>query len=497
MTHPFRKLTPRGRIALVTAVMALVWGAMIFCQGIRTPVHSADWALMSEVGRGLANGRTLYVDTMDQKGPLCYLTYALLWFAFHTPTAVFVASNVIIWAFLSWSSNIAARIVEEAGRPWAHLVAQVAFAAVMIVPHVGCIEEWLIPFGMLGLLWVRRLIDGEEVKALCWVVVGCAAAFALWSKFTCVAQFVFLLAYAAAHKGTRGLGKAAAIALGSCVLASAAVLLWVWLAGSFEGMLEHHIFAATSGYAERMSMPRYLETSSNPSSTHVSSFFVGLPVALLSLAFVMRRADRKLLALAGGAALMVCCFATFVGYYRFQLAPLAVLGVVEMPDPAWTMRPFRWVEALFRDHHLLYQLLSIAGIALAAYGTCAGTTGSVESAAKMRETLHEAVGDSKSVIVWQFNHTWAFAELGLEYPYVMPARYNASQDLWDETAGKDVYDQRWQYVIVVVNDPDIKEGTRVNVANTTFPVIARYSNMAVVDAGGGEDALTCEPYRCP
>ena len=54
--------TPRKRIACVGIVMALVWGAMMVCQAIHEPAFSPDWSLMSEVGRRMALGDTLYVD---------------------------------------------------------------------------------------------------------------------------------------------------------------------------------------------------------------------------------------------------------------------------------------------------------------------------------------------------------------------------------------------------------------------------------------------------
>lgn len=487
--------TSRKRIALVTSVMALLWGAIILCRGLRGTCYSADWTLMSEVGRRLALGGTLYVDAIDQKGPLCYAAYALVWQLAHTQVCAYVVSNVLAWAMLVASTFVSALMVEESRRPWAHLFVQALLTAVILVPHVGCIELWLAPFGLLAALWIRRLARGETVPDVCWVVVGLAAAFSLWAKFTCCAQFVFLLCYGAAQENTRGLGRAVAIALGTCVLASVGVLVWMWQAGSFDAMMEHYIYAASNGYAERMSLLDYL-TEDNLSTTHALSFFVGMPVALWAIGMTARTAKRRLLVVVGGGILVVCCFATFVGYYRFQLAALAVLGACEMTGEPWEFPPARLIDKYIGRKHVLL-VASMAAIVAATVHACNYTLDTMQDADEMRTALHDTVGDDDSVLVWQFSHTWVFGELGLDYPYAMAARYNASQDTWDSTAGADVDLHKWRYIVVSIEDGTVEKGDTVTVSNTKLSVLATSHNMAVVDGAATPDALSCEPYRLP
>ena len=500
--------------------MALVWGAMIVCQGMRTPCHSADWDLMSEVGRRLAVGDVLYVDAMDQKGPLCYATYALEWLVARSQMQAYVFSNVAVWLLLVATSLITARIVEEEKKTWLHPIAQALLAGVLIVPHVGCVETWLVPFGLLGALWVRRLSRGATVAKWCWVVVGLSAAFAVWAKFTTAAQFVFLLCYAAAHGPARasghrpkhmathgtdgeycrsvfpsGLGLAAAVALTTCALASALVLLWMWRAGSLEGMFAHYLRAASDGYAERMSMLKHL-SSGNPSTTHMASFFVGLPLALWAVFMIARKTRRRWLVIAGGTVYIVCCFATFVGYYRFQLAPLVVLGACELTGTPPRLAPLRWFDEHIGIRYLAW-LASIAAIAMATAYTCNGTAGVFAKSQRMRETLHDTVGDSTSVLVWQFDHTWVYGELGIDFLYPTPARYNADQDLWDATAGADLDAGRWRYVVVAITEGNVQVGDNALVNDGAYPVLAVAGNMAVLDGLAGDDPLTCPPYRLP
>ena len=487
--------SPKRRIACVAILAALVWGAMVICQGLRAPSNMPDWALMSEVGRRVALGDTLYVDAMDQKGPLCYGAYALVWLLVHTPANVYLASNILILISLMADSIIAARMVEDAHKPWAHLPAQMALAAVLFVPHVGCIELWLAPFGLLSALWVRRLAEGQKVHSACWAVVGLAAAFAVGAKFTTAAQFVFLVCYAASRQNTKGLARACAIALVTCAIAVGATLLWMWVGGSFEGMIRHHIHAASDGYAERMSMLEHI-ASGNPSTTHMGSFILGLATALPATLIITLRAKkgRRLLVLVGSVLLMACCFATFVGYYRFQLAPLVVLGVC---DTKGTLN-----IKLKQNHDFTLALrcvlwaASIALIAGVTTYTCDGTPGAMAQHERLRTMLHNTIKDDNSVIGWTFGHTWIYAELGLDFPYAIPARYNASQDLWEATAGKDTVDKRWRYIVVSV-DAGTEVGDRVYIEGEWFPAVAVDSTTAIVDAGGREDALTNPPYRIP
>lgn len=488
--------TPKRRIAFVAIVAAAVWGAMVICQGLRAPSNMPDWALMSEVGRRVALGDTLYVDAMDQKGPLCYGAYALVWLLVHTPANVYLASNILIWVSLVADSVIAARMVEDEQKPWAHLLAQMVLAAVLFVPHVGCIELWLAPFGLLAAMWVKRLAAGHEVHDACWAVVGLSAAFAVGAKFTTAAQFVFLVCYATSRQNTKGLARACAIALVTCAIAVGATLLWVWAGGSLEGMIQHHIHAASDGYAERMSMLEHI-ASGNPSTTHMGSFILGLATALPATLIITLRAQgwwRRLLVLTGSVLLMTCCFATFVGYYRFQLAPLVVLGVC---DTKGTLNvKLRQSHDLTLALRCVLWLASIAVIVGVTTYTCDGTSGAMAQHERLRTMLHNTIKHDNSVIGWTFGHTWIYAELGLDFPYAIPARYNASQDLWEATAGKDVADNRWRYVVVSV-DNGTKVGDTVYIDGTWFPAVAVESTTAIVDAGGRANALTNPPYRIP
>lgn len=494
-----RKLvaTPGRRVTLVAVLMAIAWGAMIVCQGLRSPVQQADWSLMSEVGRRVALGDTLYVDAMDQKGPLCYATYALAWLVAHTPFATYVLCNVAVWALLTTSSVLAALLLEEERNPRCHPLAQALLAGVLIVPHVGCLELWFMPLGLLCALWVKRLTRGERVSTWCWVVVGLSCAYTFWCKFTCCAQFVFLLCYGASRKSCKGLGRAVGIALLACAVGSLAVVLWVWLAGSFDGMVRHYLFAASDGYAARMSMLRYLETQSSPSTIHVTSFFLGLALAIWALIRItISTPRRRWLVVLGILALMASCFATFVGYYRFQLAVLVVVAAADVPQSAPALRFVGWVEHKLHDRVPLLPLAGTIAVAVAMAFTCMGTSDAMARTERLRNALHEAVGTSASVLAWDFGHTWIYADLGIEFYYPIPARYNASQDLWEQTASADVAAHRWEYVVTSVSNT-AKVGHVVTLGNTQLRIIAVQDEMAVASGKPLVDPIQSGPYRLP
>ena len=487
--------TPGKRIACVTVIMAFLWGAMIVSQGLRGACHSADWSLMSEVGRRVSVGDTLYVEAMDQKGPLCYATYAIAWLIMRTQLGTYVFSNIAIWLLLTISSGIAALMVEEGRKPWCHILTQALIVGVIFVPHVGCVEQWLVPFGMLGALWVRRLARGRRVPDYCWVILGLAATYALWVKFTCCAQFVFLACYAISREQTKGVRRALCIAGASCILSSIVVIVWLWLAGSWGGTLEFYLLAASDGYAGRMSMLQHI-ANGNPSTTHLTSFVVGLPLAVWAIAMIARTARRRIPVILGGIAYIVCCFATFVGYYRFQLAPLVVLGACELYGAPWRLPVLSWL-----DEHLgrarIIAVLSLIGIAAATNYTCKGTTNMMNKSTELISTLHRTIGDENSVLVWQFDHTWVYGELGLECYYPMPARYNASQDLWDYTAGIDLETGKWRYVVVSIREGNLDVGDYASVGDGSYPVIAVAANMAILDGEATQSPLTNQPYRTP
>lgn len=212
-----------------------------------------DWVDVNcffTVGRGLAHGKTLYVDLYEQKGPLLYFVFALLSLLSETSFLPIYLLEVMCFAlFLYYAGKCVDLYTEQ--KPAGYL-AMLVLAAVIPVSRAfahGCsVEELSLCMVMYSLYSVLRAVREKRCLALReTLLIGFFAGVALWSKYTICGFYlglaVFVLIWYPADKRT---GRQLLAAIGQFLLgvgaASAPVLAYFACHHAFSALWEAYFY---------------------------------------------------------------------------------------------------------------------------------------------------------------------------------------------------------------------------------------------------------------
>ena len=192
-----------------------------------------DWMdanIFFTMGKSLFQGKVLYRDVFDHKGPVLYLLYGIGWLMDHTGfTGVFVLEVLAFAIFLRLSLHTVACLVQKRLHPaWAVLPA-VAVGVSRAFSHGGSAEEFLLPFLAAALCaLVKQFRNTRPMPLRAVMLQGVLAGCALWLKYTVLGFYlvwVVLLAVSYARRGHwLALGRSCAVYLTGMVLAT---LPWV------------------------------------------------------------------------------------------------------------------------------------------------------------------------------------------------------------------------------------------------------------------------------
>lgn len=344
----------KGKQALWCAAAAAV--ALFLCSKSSPLFVLNDWMdanIFFTMGKSMFQGRLLYRDVFDHKGPVLYLLYGLGWLLDHTGfTGVWLLEVLAFAAFLYLGLCTAALFLPRPLSPAWAVVPAAATAASRAFSHGGSAEEFLLPLlaaALYGLL--KTLCKGRKMRLPAVMLQGFLAGCALWLKYTVLGFYLAWVLVLAAWYVRRGWGRALAQScgafLGGMALATAPWVLY---------------FAAHGALADWFTVYFYdnlfLYSGSGGAAALVQHLWWAvrdaLPGALLALLFPAWAAARR-----RPAAAAVCLLAAglagtsllggYLVYYGLVLAvfvplglaPLAQLaGRVRLPRPGRTAAPW-------------------------------------------------------------------------------------------------------------------------------------------------------------
>lgn len=212
------------------AVAALVLWLCSKCSPLFAFNDWMDANIFYTMGKSLFNGKVLYRDVFDHKGPVLYLLYGVGWLLDGTGfTGVFLLEIAAFGWFLHSGLQAAERL---AGRPlhpvWAVLPA-VLITSSRAFSHGGSAEEFLLPLLAAALCAMLEAWQAEcplPLVAVCFQ--GFLAGCALWLKYTVLGYYlvwVALLTVMYLRRGWyRALGRSCGVYLAGMALAT---LPWV------------------------------------------------------------------------------------------------------------------------------------------------------------------------------------------------------------------------------------------------------------------------------
>ena len=253
-------LFPVQRRMLVWSVL-LAAAALLFATKSSPLFAMNDWVDVNcflTVGRAIGAGKYPYLDLYEQKGPLLYLLYVIPGLmGEHAMLGIFLMELVCFSVYLFFCTRICALYTES---PAAQFLTAAALAVLLPVApsfiHGAGVEEMMLPF--FAYSFYVFLKAQKEERALLWheaFVTGIGAAYALWIKYTACGFYLgialgLLIWYLLCRHSVRDLLRAILFFLGGIAALSLPILLWLWLGGALESMIQVYFLANMTSYVQ-------------------------------------------------------------------------------------------------------------------------------------------------------------------------------------------------------------------------------------------------------
>ena len=321
--------------------LALAFAVLFFCSKSSPAYPINDWAdanIFFTIGKGMTQGKVVYRDLYDHKGPLLYALHALCaLISFRDFTGVFVMEVLFAAAFLCLSQRWLDRM---GARKCSWVLTAVLALAVYSSLSFGegdSAEEMALPLIAASLLAVSAFLQSGEkrMSPKTLMLHGCLAGCVFWIKFTMIGLhaglLLAMLMLHAVRREWRELLRAIGWLIAGFALSTLPWLIYFGLHGAIVDWLKVYLYDNLFLYSAGEAAGLLAKVKAmvkcglgwlidNPGYT---------VLIVLGLLWAIRQKQQRLALwlMAGLGAL-----ATFVGgksypYYGLVLAPAALAGL--------------------------------------------------------------------------------------------------------------------------------------------------------------------------
>ena len=346
----------KGKNALWCVGIAAV--VLLLCSKSSPLFAFNDWMdanIFFTMGKSMFNGKVLYRDAFDHKGPVLYFLYGIGWLWDHTGFAGILLLEILsLAAFLGISLHTAALFVQRPVHPgWAALPAAV-IAASSAFAHGGSAEEFLLPLLAAALYGLLKTMTQKRAMPLPAVLVqGFLAGCALWLKYTVLGFYLVWVAVLAVYYGRRGwfrqLAQSCGAYLGGMALATLPWVLYFGVHGALADWITAYfydnlfLYSGTGGGVTTLARHLWWAVKDDLPAAVLLALFL-----IWALAFHQRHTAGAVFCLAGGLA-FTSLMGGYLVYYGLVLTVFAPLGLVPLvslsgrPLSPWLCRTAPWV----------------------------------------------------------------------------------------------------------------------------------------------------------
>ncbi len=293
------------------------------------------------VGKAIANGKVLYADIYEQKGPLLYFLHAL---AFRvSPESFFGVYWIELFAaalFLFFTVKTVQLYATHGIYFWLPIFAMVVYSSKSFC-HGDSVEELCLPLFMICIyLAERAFVRGETLPLRHWLFAGVLGGAVLWMKFNLLGFFVgwaLIPLYRALRKdGSWMLCKAVFCVLAGALLPTVPVLIYFGAHHAFGDLWTAYFYNNLFLYADVQSeglADRLLTLFLRIQYSVRKNYLYAVPgFAGVLWYFLTARRERKLhmLFAALGTTLLVFAGQMNLSYYSLVFSVFAVWGLVPL-----------------------------------------------------------------------------------------------------------------------------------------------------------------------
>lgn len=348
---------------------------LLFCSKSSFAYPINDWSdanIYFSAGKGMLNGRVMYRDLYDHKGPLLYALHALCALAFPMDfTGVWIMECLFAAAFLTVAYRLLCLYGGRSAAPLAlPVLALLAYSSYSF--QLGdSAEELCLPLTLFSLYdLLRCLKKGERMSRARLMLNGFLFGCVFWTKFTLcgvhAAVFIVLFCARAGHGDWKAAFAAAGWAALGFVLSTLPWLIYFGLNGAIlpwlKTYLYDNLFLYSSGGEASGLLARGKDAAAAAWAWVTENPLYAVPTLCGLGWLLLRKGSAKWERLLWGLSFALCALGAFAAgptypYYALALAAFA---------PAMLLWPCRQLAAALKKPRLR------AGLTAALFVLCVG-----------------------------------------------------------------------------------------------------------------------------
>ena len=296
------------------------------------------------VGKAMMNGKVLYRDIFEQKGPVLYMLHGIAWEISHTTfIGIYFLEIICCFVFLYFSYRTMKLFSDKR-----IIIAVVPLSAFVYTSLAFCsgdsAEELCLP--MLAYVFytaMERIKSGGKLKLTQMLFCGICTGIMLWIKFTVLG---FIIGFAAAfvilyirQKEYLHILKCSIAMIAGIIIASIPVIAYFIRTDSFSYLWDVYFYDNMFLYSGGIELPPVIKQAANL-LWGLLSFAMYNTFGLLMLAAAFYRVikkESKTLIFVFSAIVISGFFFSFIGgrayaYYSLSMSVFAPVGAVQIYD---------------------------------------------------------------------------------------------------------------------------------------------------------------------
>ncbi len=284
-------------------LLIMVFGAVTICSKSSPlyPLNNWDDAnCFFTVGKSIANGRVLYQDIFEQKGPLLYFLYSGAYMISHNSFfGAYLLEILTGWCFVMLSAKTMLLFCDKKSLFLLPVLALTVCAAPAF-EQGGSAEEICLPLLMYSVyIGAKTIVYDKPVRKREWLVIGITSGAVLWIKFTLLGYYfgfgLFMLFYYALNRWGKELVYFLTFLLMGELIISVPVFLYFMAHNALAYLFEVYFYCNIFLYSVTTVDNKFLGLFLNLRTGFVSylyNFWISLLMIIIGGIFVFLRSKR-------------------------------------------------------------------------------------------------------------------------------------------------------------------------------------------------------------
>lgn len=364
------------------AVLAFVF--VTFCSTCSFVYPFNEWVdsnIYFTIGKAMANGKVLYRDIFDHKGPYIFMLHTLAyWISNRSFIGIYLVELVLAFVFAYSSYKILLLYVEKKYALICLPVLLYACYGTVAFVYGDSAEELVLPLMSVSLLHILQFVRGEKLSLLKYGAAGAFASVTFWIKYSLLGFFfgwaVLVLIFELRDKNWKHLLAGIGVFFAAFLIVSVPVFIYFGVHNAFGDLWEvyfyDNLFVYTTGASG--TVVGIFKKIGKALWVYIRSFYYGLAFYLIIIpGFVFlgmskdfsRREKATIFTLYAVMNFLIFAGGRGSKYYGLPVTIFSFIGMVALCRVKFTAK--MW-DKLFKQFYVVAGVCTFAltGLSLAA-----------------------------------------------------------------------------------------------------------------------------------